>query len=138
VKVYIAGPMRGFAEYNFPAFDYAARRLRQAGHNAINPAELDRVVGIHEWTDPLPKDFMRGAMRRDLTIICDEAEGIVLLPGWRDSRGALVEKSLCDLLGLPSFDSMTRHLRGDGPAVEYMNDILLKMEAINEPSPCNT
>ncbi len=137
MKVYIAGPMRGYPEYNFPAFDYAARRLRQAGHECINPAELDRVVDIHEWTDPLPKGFMRGAMRRDLIAICDSAEGIVLLPGWRLSSGVGVEKALCDLLDLPSFHTERRH-GGTTPLNGYMTEILLQMETLNEPSLSNT
>ncbi len=124
MRVYIAGPMRGYPEYNFPAFDYAARRLRQAGHEAINPAELDRVVGIHEWTNPLPKGFMRAAMKRDLMAICDEAEGITLLPGWEASSGVGVEKALTDVLGLPSFESIVWCDDLDA----YMDNILVQME----------
>ena len=128
MKVYIAGPMRGIDEYNFPAFDYAARRLRQAGHEAINPAELDRVVHIHEWTNPLPEGFMRGAMKRDLVAICDEAEGMVLLPGWEKSSGVVVEKALVDLLALPVF-----YAEGDLVIDDYMTIVLGQME----PTPCH-
>ena len=132
MKVYIAGPMRGYPEYNFPAFDYAARRLRQAGHEAINPAELDRVVHIHEWTDPLPDGFMRGALKRDLVAICDEAEGMVLLPGWTLSSGVKVEHELADCLGLPVF------FAADAVKLEtYMDDILTRMEYTLEPCPSN-
>ena len=137
--VYLAGPMRGIDHYNFPAFDYAAKRLRMVGHEVINPAELDRVVHVHEWTRPLPANFMKGAMKRDLIAICDEAEGIVLLPGWQASSGVAVEKALTDLLGLPSFE-------GDdlGPKpkeqylAEWMDSIIKQMEASLEPCISNT
>ena len=38
-RIYIAGPMTGQPEFNFPAFHAVAARLRQAGAEAINPAE---------------------------------------------------------------------------------------------------
>ena len=40
--IYVAGPMRGFENYNYPAFDRCARVLRDQGCDVINPAELDR------------------------------------------------------------------------------------------------
>ena len=39
--IYVAGPMRGYENYNYPAFDRCSRVLREQGWNAINPAELD-------------------------------------------------------------------------------------------------
>lgn len=102
MRVYIAGPMRGYPEYNFPAFDAAAKEWRRAGHDAVNPAELDRVDGVHEFTDPLPHDFLRDAMRRDLRAIC-ECDAIVLLPGWEHSAGVKVELALAELLKLQIF-----------------------------------
>jgi hypothetical protein len=44
-RVYIAGPMRGIPEFNFPAFDAAARG-RAMGLEIISPAELDRAHGF--------------------------------------------------------------------------------------------
>jgi hypothetical protein len=38
-RIYIAGPMTGLVEHNFPAFHAAADRLRKAGWDAVNPAE---------------------------------------------------------------------------------------------------
>jgi hypothetical protein len=98
-KVYIAGPMRGYPEYNFPAFDAAARQWRKAGWDVVNPAELDRVAGVHEFTDPLPAGFLRDAMKRDLVAIC-ECDAIALLPGWEQSSGVKVELTLANLLQL--------------------------------------
>ncbi len=99
MRVYIAGPMRDYEEYNFPAFDAAARRMRKAGWDVINPAEMDRVNGVHEFTDPLPVGFLRHAMSRDLRAIC-ECDAIYLLKGWELSRGVKVELTLAEFLGL--------------------------------------
>ena len=96
--VYIAGPMRGYPEFNFPMFDRVARMVRKAGWTVINPAELDRVFGILEFST-LPPEFLREAMRRDLPAICG-CDAIALLPGWEDSAGVSVELALAKLLGL--------------------------------------
>ncbi len=106
MTVYVAGPMRGYDQYNFPAFDRAAGLLRSQGWTVINPAELDRAVGVFEDTDPLPPGFLRAAMKRDLAAIC-ESDAIALLPGWADSHGVAVELALAKLLGLRIVDAET-------------------------------
>lgn len=101
--VYIAGPMRGLPRYNFPSFDAAATRFRDAGWDVINPADLDRAEGFEESQD-LPDDFLRDAMQRDLYAIC-HCQAIALLPGWEKSQGVAVELSLARLLGLEILDA---------------------------------
>jgi hypothetical protein len=98
--------MRGYKHFNFEAFDEASKRFRKAGWNAINPAELDRVVGIHEYTTKLPKNFLRDAMKRDTDAICD-SDAIALLPGWEESAGVKVELTLAKLLELDILDAIT-------------------------------
>lgn len=100
-RVYIAGPMRGIPLYNFPAFDAAAAILADQ-FDVVNPAQLDRDAGVNEHTDPLSEGFMRDAMRRDLSAICD-CDAILLLEGWERSSGVAVELALARLLGLRVF-----------------------------------
>lgn len=105
-RAYLAGPMRGIERYNFPAFDAAAERLGDAGWDVVNPAGLDRAIGVTETTDPLPDGFLRGAMERDLSAIT-KCDAIALLPGWHKSRGVVVELALANLLGLEIIDAET-------------------------------
>jgi hypothetical protein len=107
MKLYLAGPMTGIEHYNFPAFDEAAKQLREAGHTVFNPAENDRENGFdatgllgHEAAE---HGFdLRKALKQDLSWICDNAEGIALLYGWQHSRGAQAEVALGKALGIPT------------------------------------
>ncbi|QPC43477.1 DUF4406 domain-containing protein [Kaustia mangrovi] len=111
MNIYVAGPMRGIPEFNFPAFHAAAARLRAEGHNVFNPAERDieRHGGIDvskgnaegcEETAAKEHGFsLRQALADDTRYICLEADAIALLPGWETSRGARAEKALADALG---------------------------------------
>ena len=38
-RIYLAGPMSGLPELNYPAFHAKAAELRAAGHHVENPAE---------------------------------------------------------------------------------------------------
>ena len=91
-SIYIAGPMRGIAAYNFPAFDEAAAWMREKGWTVISPAEIDRELGL-DPSQPLPNWFtIESAMQRDLhEITHPETEAIVLLPEWVESEGSLKE-----------------------------------------------
>lgn len=39
--LYVGGPMTGFPQFNFPAFDAASADLRRRGFTVVSPAELD-------------------------------------------------------------------------------------------------
>lgn len=79
-RLYVAGPMTGLPEHNYPAFHDAARRLRAAGFVVVNPAESTRPV-----SDPW-LSFMHDAL--DAVASCD---GLATLPRWGSSPGARIE-----------------------------------------------
>lgn len=109
MNLYLAGPMRGIKDFNFPAFHKAADALRLQGHNVFNPAERDEMVhgkdvGKSETGDlgeATQKGFsLREALAADTAWICLQADGIAMLPGWENSKGARAEKALAEALGL--------------------------------------
>jgi hypothetical protein len=93
--VYISGKMSGMPEWNFPAFMAADARLREAGYYTVNPAELNP----HDtpWVD---------CLRKDLRYLTD-VDGIAMIPGWENSRGARLELAVAIGLGLFVIDAIT-------------------------------
>lgn len=104
MTIYIAGPMTGIPQWNFPAFDAAAERLRRVGHIAVNPADFDREAGFDPAAHEVTKEFLAAALRRDIDAVF-AADGVAVLPGWHRSVGARVEVLLAVRLGKPIIDA---------------------------------
>ena len=86
-RIYLAGPMTGYQDFNYPAFNAEAARLRALGFEVENPAETP--------DQPSWEAYMRIALRQMLT--CDT---VALLPGWINSRGANLERNVAQKVGL--------------------------------------
>lgn len=91
MPTYVSGPMSGYDDLNFPAFDKAAVELRAQGKEVVNPTELPH-------NEDLTKDW-EFYIREDLKALlhCDE---IAMLPNWRESRGATLEHHIAEALGM--------------------------------------
>lgn len=95
--VYVAGPMTGLPDYNYPAFNQAAAELTDAGYDVLNPvtSEDDNTTGTTQtW---------QWYMRHALAMVI-RADGVALLPGWETSRGATLEVHVVQSLDLPVTD----------------------------------
>jgi len=130
MRVYIAGPMSGIPQFNFPAFKAAARALRAIGYDVICPAETDPPdvqalaiastdgrygadgkLGSESWGDMLARDVKmladgvaRTANHDDSVVVREPIEGIVFLSGWENSRGARLEAFVGTLTGKKFFE----------------------------------
>lgn len=111
MKIYIAGPMRGIPEFNFPAFKEASAILRAEGHEVFSPAEKDNekhgcdisagnTTGSEEEAEKKHGFSLRDALGMDLAWICKEADAIALLPGWEASKGVRAELATANALDL--------------------------------------
>ena len=90
MRCYISGPMTGFYQFNYEAFDYAAAELRRRGHDAVCPTEETDLAPDAPW-----QLHLREAIRKLST--CDT---IVLLHGWHRSKGARLEHHIALELGM--------------------------------------
>lgn len=88
-RVYVAGPMTGIEDFNYPAFNDIADRLRAQGYQVENPADHGIVPGA-EWADYMAYDLTRLGL-------CGV---IALLPGWDLSQGARLEVMIAEHLGM--------------------------------------
>lgn len=95
MRLYIAGPMTGLPDFNYPTFNQAERELRAAGIVPLNPtngnASPDEDDPGLTW-----EDYLRLALAMVI-----KADGIALLSGWEGSRGARLEVHVAEALGMP-------------------------------------
>lgn len=87
----MSGPMTGYPEWNYPAFESACQRLRAFGYEVVSPHEVNPA--------DLPPQTWGWYMRRDIVALMD-CDLIVVLPGWETSTGAGIETGLGIALGM--------------------------------------
>ncbi|MGZ6587122.1 MAG: DUF4406 domain-containing protein [Solirubrobacteraceae bacterium] len=110
-RAYVAGPMTGIPQFNFPAFDVAAYALRAVGYDVVSPAEIDdpetRAAALASPDGAPGSGTANGEtwgdfLARDVKLIADDGiELIVVLDGWECSRGSRLEtfvgRALCGI-----------------------------------------
>jgi hypothetical protein len=95
MTIYISGAITGQPDGNKRLFNYAEAQIVAAGHKAINPHKVcEGITG--EWSD-----YMRACIKALM-----DADAILLLPEWENSRGAKIEMMLAVNLGLHTFKSI--------------------------------
>ncbi len=87
MKIYVAGPMSGYQNFNRRAFNLTAKELEEQGHCVLNPAVLPGGLAQAEYMD------ICFAMIR-------AAESVCFLPNWEQSEGATAEYYYAKKLGL--------------------------------------
>jgi hypothetical protein len=100
-KIYIAGPMSGLPEFNFPRFMNTAKRLRKDGWLVFNPAEKEEEKAFNkdiykagDSAAAIEQGFdFREVYMWDLEKVVT-ADAIYMLPGWEQSPGARGEHAV--------------------------------------------
>lgn len=114
-RVYVAGPMTGVPEYNYPSFAAAEAMLTAQGWEVITPFHICDAVwqtafGRNfnpkadrcEYADPLLSQMFR--LDVDALIV---SRAIALLDGWERSRGARLELAIAQMIGLEILSAET-------------------------------
>lgn len=87
MKIYISGKITGDDDYR-EKFCEAENRLRELGYEVFNPAIFPNIFTWDEFMDI------------DLKIL-SHCDAIYLLDDWRESKGAVIEISEAEKLGIP-------------------------------------
>ena len=89
MKLYLAGPMTGIQDFNYPAFAATAAKLRDAGFDIVSPTD-----------NGLPKNApWPQHMRADIPMLIG-CEGVALMEGWEASKGAQLERHIAMSTGI--------------------------------------
>lgn len=92
-RIYIAGKVIGENEESCKAkFTEAKKIIEASGFTAINPLEV-----VQDWKTP-----WNVAMKLCIAKLC-EADAVITLPCWSESRGAKLEKQLALIMDIPVF-----------------------------------
>jgi len=106
MKVYIAGKMTGEENYRDKFLD-AERQLREDGHTPMHSAGL-------------PEGFEHSEYMHICRAMIDVCEAVYLLPDWKDSKGALMEREYAQERGIPAIEAKPRRDFA-GQVVEMFN-----------------
>jgi hypothetical protein len=141
---YIAGPMRGYYQYNFSAFDVARDFGISLGYDITSPADIDRSHGIDptkDWegakkiVDAWTQADLRAVVARDLMAIIqlkpERGDGLAVIPQWEDSTGCMAEIAVANWLGLKvvsveDFKTPLPRIQGRVAGFKLLVDGLLK------------
>jgi hypothetical protein len=106
LKIYIAGPMTGVEDFNFPLFFETEEKLKELGYETLNPAKNDGA-DVKTATQNAISASLSGAtwssyMRRDLSNLC-LSDAVCVLPNWKSSKGASLEVQVAQALDIPIY-----------------------------------
>lgn len=107
--LYLSGKMSGEADFGSAYFAKYAEHYRGLGYKVISPPELDN--GDNEK----PYSFY---VERDIQVLTSgEVDVIVMLPNWKDSKGACWERFIAERLGIEVWEAYDLELKGAQPNV---------------------
>lgn len=107
--VYISGPMSGFPDDNRPLFTRVKRLVAEAtGSTVISPADIKQGP---PWEQQI---------RQCIRYISDSTK-ILMLPGWENSRGALIEHLIACQILIPRWYLQDNLLRASSHPVVKMD-----------------
>lgn len=108
MRLYVIGPISGIDKNNRPAFEEAAAALTADGYGVDIPHNIV-PEGIDDWEGAMLHCLHHLTITR---VRCDEGhkgertgipyvQGIAMLNGWEESKGATLEKQVAEALGIP-------------------------------------
>lgn len=108
MRLYVIGPVSGIKQNNRPAFEEAAAALMAEGYGVDIPHNIV-PDNVKDWRGAMLHCLHHLTMTR---VRCDEGhkgertghpyiQGIAMLDGWEESKGAKIEKQVAEALNIP-------------------------------------
>ena len=88
--IYISGPMSNIPNSNLDEFDEAEKQLKQLGFDVLNPHKICEELNIRFFgmgKIPTYEDYLK----EDIIQMLSKCDKVLVLPGWRQSKGAKLE-----------------------------------------------
>lgn len=98
--IYISGPMTGHSDMNLPIFKQAQTVLESKGYEVLNPHEIAETVNIRFFEMGKVADY-EDYLKEDIIQMLTNADMVLVLPGWRSSKGAKLEIANAIGCGIP-------------------------------------
>jgi hypothetical protein len=134
---YLAGPMRGLPEFNFPEFHKQAAWLRANGWKVFSPAERDEADPAlnGDWGIDVAGRGLDYFMQFDLAAVC-QTEAVVVMEGWEKSQGARLEAVTAVEVGHPVFEIVMGWNEDDwGRRLESVNPAYIRLVFFGQGMP---
>lgn len=113
IGLYLSGPMSGHPDLNAPLFNEIEGMLRHRGFEKIyNPAQHDDASLSYKTL-----------LLNDLNWIGKHADFLVMLPDWKHSKGATVERKFAVACEIPIVDLDRRSLPEVLSALKDLKDL---------------
>ena len=88
--IYISGPMSNIPNSNLDEFDKAEKQLKQSGYEVLNPHKICEELNIRFFKMgkvPNYEDYLK----EDIIQMLSKCDSVLVLPGWRQSKGSKLE-----------------------------------------------
>ena len=88
--IYISGPMKNMTDGNMAAFDEAEKQLKQLGFDVLNPHKICEELNIRFFEMGKVPEY-EDYLKEDIIQMLSKCDKVLVLPGWRQSKGSKLE-----------------------------------------------
>jgi hypothetical protein len=100
--IYISGPIKNMTDGNIDAFDKAEKQLKEMGYETLNPHKIGEEVNLRFFEIgkvPTYEDYLK----EDIIQMLAKCDAVLVLRGWRNSKGSKLEIANALACGLDVF-----------------------------------
>ncbi len=97
--IYISGPMKNMTDGNLEEFDKAEKQLVKLGYSVLNPHKICEELNVRFFEMGKVPEY-EDYLKEDIIQMLSKCDKVLVLPGWRGSKGAKLEIATAIACGL--------------------------------------